>query len=504
MANCTGRFSIIAAAIALLLIGPDAVSQSSMQFNREAYEESVRMTQDEQSRIVSLLGDADTKIKSLDEARRSETQLLKVERLSQEITILESQVERLRHQIMQANALQDELAAIGKSGKYRRLKKLLPRIEQVTGKSLVSATADAETKTRANRPEKTSEAKDSGKKEKKEKVAKAAKDKAERKADGKAAKDSSKLARKRPKKEKKDKVARGTKDKSERKTQSKSAKESKKLAGKPPKKEKKDIVGKDRSERKSDSRTEKLKEKKKLAKVTKNRSERKAEKKAKKQNGTTEVGELVILEGELAPSDEASLEASAPVNERPKARSGTYHLPSSAHLLTQGAANPCTFAYEGIDDFSGEPKKELVAETFFTYTHPQLKVHLKGKEYLVATGSLSSVAGGFRFLSLTFRISSTNAAKEYGYLAERSLLNLKLLSGETLSLYSQNRAAGRVDSKTNETVYKVRYPIDHQNVKTLLKSEVDKVRVVWSTGYEDYEVFNIDFLSRQLSCLTSK
>lgn len=164
----------------------------------------------------------------------------------------------------------------------------------------------------------------------------------------------------------------------------------------------------------------------------------------------------------------------------------------------------CEFSFHGIDDFTNTMKKELKEELFFSYTDERLKPYLKESDYVSCQGYLTSISGGFRYLTLIFSIASKNASREYGYVKTGSLLNLKLLDGETVSLFTQSENQGILDPKTGCTTYKVRYPIDYQKEKLLLKSGVDKVRVVWSSGYEDYEVFNIDFFINQLNCLNNK
>lgn len=165
---------------------------------------------------------------------------------------------------------------------------------------------------------------------------------------------------------------------------------------------------------------------------------------------------------------------------------------------------PCEFSFHGIDEFTKTQKKELKDELFFSYTDERLKPYLKDQDYMSCRGYLTSISGGFRYLTLVFSIASKNANREYGYIKNGSLLNLKLLDGETVSLFTQSENQGLLDPKSGNTIYKVRYQIDYQKEKLLLRSGIDKVRVVWSSGYEDYDVYNIDFFTNQLDCLNSK
>ncbi len=164
---------------------------------------------------------------------------------------------------------------------------------------------------------------------------------------------------------------------------------------------------------------------------------------------------------------------------------------------------PCTFVYSGVDEFTQKEKRQLTAELLFTQTDKRLKPYMKNKEYVTCRGFLTSLSGGFRYLTLEFDIASRTARQEYGHLKSGSLLNIKLLNGETVSLFSQGDSPGTIGTGQT-TTYSVKYPLDFQKEKIFKKSEIDMVRVVWSTGFEDYEVYNIDFMIKQLACLSGK
>ncbi len=164
----------------------------------------------------------------------------------------------------------------------------------------------------------------------------------------------------------------------------------------------------------------------------------------------------------------------------------------------------CQFAYEGLDEFTRQEKKELVEELLFTFTDDRLKPYFKEREHVTCHAYLTSLSGGFRYLNLVFRIASKTAQREYGLIAKNTLVNLKLMNGKTVSLYCQKGDIGNIDPSTGDTIYRATFQIDAQKERMILKSELDKIRVVWSTGYEDYDVHNVDLLMNQLGCLETK
>ena len=45
------------------------------------------------------------------------------------------------------------------------------------------------------------------------------------------------------------------------------------------------------------------------------------------------------------------------------------------------------------------------------------------------------------------------------------------------------------------------YYINKDDEKLLLSSELDKIKLNFVSGYEDYIIYNVDFFTRQLICI---
>lgn len=202
--------------------------------------------------------------------------------------------------------------------------------------------------------------------------------------------------------------------------------------------------------------------------------------------------------GEALPASETKIDASSAQANYTQVKRMKWSSTGDSHH-----ERSCDFTFDGIDAFTNQPRRELQPELFFSHTDGRIKPYLKEREYMTCHGYLTSIAGGFRYLTLTFRIASRTAQREYGGIRNGGLLNLKLLDGSTISLFSQGGSQLKEDPNTNDIIYRARYPIDYQKEKLISRSEIDQVRVVWATGYEDYEVYNIDFFMNQLVCLNS-
>lgn len=160
----------------------------------------------------------------------------------------------------------------------------------------------------------------------------------------------------------------------------------------------------------------------------------------------------------------------------------------------------CRLAFEGPDPESRQFRRDVQKQTLFSHTDERLRLFLKDKEYLRCEGFATSI-GGFRFITLQFTFAYPNAREAYGFIEKGSILTIKLLDGSFVNLRSGKMDKGSYDTLTGLLTYSVHYPIDRSQISFLRNSEADSVLVFWSSGYEEYEVFEIDFFINQLACL---
>lgn len=169
-------------------------------------------------------------------------------------------------------------------------------------------------------------------------------------------------------------------------------------------------------------------------------------------------------------------------------------------LLLHPPRRSCNFAFEGQDLEAGSFRRDLHPELFFTYTDERLRPYLQDKEYLACNAYVSSV-GGFRYLTLDFTFAYPNAQEAYGFIDRNSVLTIKLLNGDFINLRAGKMARGQYNTVKKELTYAVYYPIDRSYISMLKISEVDLVRVFWSSGFEEYPIHQMDFFQRQFKCL---
>lgn len=171
------------------------------------------------------------------------------------------------------------------------------------------------------------------------------------------------------------------------------------------------------------------------------------------------------------------------------------------NLMINPPEQECKIAFEGKDEYSGMWRKDVQQQLLFTHTDDRLRLYLKEKEYLRCEGFITSLGGGYRFLSLQFTFAYPNAREAYGFIEKGSVLTIHLLNGDYVKLQAGKMDRGRYDTEQELLTYQVHYPMERTQINLLKNSEVDKIRVFWSSGYEEYEVYQLDFFMNQINCL---
>ncbi|MEY4925928.1 MAG: hypothetical protein RI894_364 [Bacteroidota bacterium] len=166
----------------------------------------------------------------------------------------------------------------------------------------------------------------------------------------------------------------------------------------------------------------------------------------------------------------------------------------------KAAAAGCELVVNEIDEFTGKEKKSTKARVFFTHTPEAAKKYMRSDDYLTCTGYLSRV-GAYKTLSLTIVVDTPFGQSEYGEISTNSSLMIRMIDGTTVELYCDKGDAGHVDKIKNQTIYNVFYILESSFEAQLKRGEVSRARLVWSVGFEDYELYNLDFFTEQFGCI---
>lgn len=161
----------------------------------------------------------------------------------------------------------------------------------------------------------------------------------------------------------------------------------------------------------------------------------------------------------------------------------------------------CKVIEDSIDQLTGLRLTELLPVQLFTFTHEPLKGYLDSKPFMVCFANLSRAGKSSFYLNLQFLIQAPKLNISYQGIAEGSIVQLKLINGDEISLYSMDSDHGKTLANENK-LYEGSYPVSFKDLKKLRKFEVTEIGIHWNGGFEKYDVHIIDFFKTQLHCLS--
>jgi len=161
----------------------------------------------------------------------------------------------------------------------------------------------------------------------------------------------------------------------------------------------------------------------------------------------------------------------------------------------------CQFAFEGTDPITGKFRRTMEPDFLFSFTPENLRAYFTEDDMINCTASITELGGGKVFLLLEVKIKSPNAKNSYGGIGRSSILTLKTFDDDQIRLVCSLGDEGHYNDINNVYTFRGQYPISKGELKVLRRSEVDRARIVWKTGYEDYDILNVDFFINQFNCL---
>ncbi len=162
--------------------------------------------------------------------------------------------------------------------------------------------------------------------------------------------------------------------------------------------------------------------------------------------------------------------------------------------------NQCFLIFNG-DNPNGKGKLiRHEQEPFFTYTPAKIKPFYKEEDYLVVSASLEKIDGKY-YLILNLRFRSKDVGKSYGYVRRGEHLFLYFVDQRKTLISSVIDSDPQLEPITGNTKYELVYEIDKES-KNLLKEEyLDKIGIMYSSGYEEYLLYDVDLIMNQLNCV---
>lgn len=214
---------------------------------------------------------------------------------------------------------------------------------------------------------------------------------------------------------------------------------------------------------------------------------------------------IVNNPAQTTPKDDYADDPVIPVSEK----STQPQLPSPPKVESQ-KINPsknklpedCTIEFNGKNN-ANKKQTTLGLARMLTYTPEKMKSYYKLSDFLTISAALEKLDGK-TYLNIEARFNSKDVMKSYGKIHKSDFLRLEFVSGRKLFLTAVESSDPYLEKHTANSVYKARYQIANKSDLDILQKEyVDKLGIMWSSGFEAYPVYDVDFFHRQLTCLKS-
>lgn len=74
------------------------------------------------------------------------------------------------------------------------------------------------------------------------------------------------------------------------------------------------------------------------------------------------------------------------------------------------------------------------------------------------------------------------------------------MNGAMMTAQNQTADEGRQNPEDQSFTYQGQYPLSAELFKKMRKTPLDKVRIAWGSGYEDYDVQFVQLLVERARC----
>lgn len=171
-------------------------------------------------------------------------------------------------------------------------------------------------------------------------------------------------------------------------------------------------------------------------------------------------------------------------------------------MMSIQAQDPCNYFKNEVDEFTGSVKISMKAEPFIAYTDSALaKYYKKKKQQYFEVDLFLAQVDEIHAMYFQINIQTDKAYDYYGSLYKGSKIMLKMKDGSVLNLKLSNTDSGDTDYDSRETGYNVYCVLNDDQFESISNIDVDKVRIYWSKGYEDYPCMDTGLMTRQAKCL---
>lgn len=171
-----------------------------------------------------------------------------------------------------------------------------------------------------------------------------------------------------------------------------------------------------------------------------------------------------------------------------------------AGLMKTHPERKCDFILKSNEVDSDNPKIKTTPEQLTFYLPQEMRVHRRGRPMITIYASVEFSERG-KFLVMDIELKIPSARVSMGGMRKDSPVRIQLLDGQIINLRNLTEDTGTFNQPDNKVSYTAVMPLSEKNVAQLRSGEADLLRLVWDSGYADYEIYDINLLRDHLDCI---
>lgn len=207
-----------------------------------------------------------------------------------------------------------------------------------------------------------------------------------------------------------------------------------------------------------------------------------------------------VVEAEITPEPEKTMPQAEPAVQVDDKKEKMVINPIDADKEKLKAAG-CAIKFKGRDSLTKKKRTTLEAQQLLTYTPEKMKNYFKLKDFLTISIASDKHNGEYSF-DVEARFASKDVMRSYGVIHKGDFLRLQFINGKRVFLKILEVQEPYLDKQSAETIYRVKCALSNgQDFSMIENGWLDSFGIMWSTGFEDYTVYDVDFMQRQLRCL---
>lgn len=160
----------------------------------------------------------------------------------------------------------------------------------------------------------------------------------------------------------------------------------------------------------------------------------------------------------------------------------------------------CDISFNGKDKDLDKNRIDHAPQHLFSHTNPKAKHFFKESNFLNCNAQLSKIGGKY-YLNLNMVLASKDAKRTYGVINKDDMVKLTFVNRENCILRSLYQVEPQLEQYSGNSIYRAIYPLSKDHVKIIKKEDLDKITLIWSTGSESYDIYEIDLLANQYRCI---